>query len=58
MMHSLLVRRPDPSVSTYADVMREEELKREKEETLKLIAKKKQQQEEEEVAPKSRPRIL
>ena len=58
MMHSLLVRRPDPSISTFAGVMREVELKREKKETLKLIAKKKQQQEEKEVAPKSRPRIL
>ncbi|XP_040997990.1 splicing factor 3B subunit 1-like [Juglans microcarpa x Juglans regia] len=41
---------PDPSVRTYADVMREEALKREKEETLKRIAKKK---EEEESAAKS-----
>ncbi|KAB2611247.1 splicing factor 3B subunit 1-like [Pyrus ussuriensis x Pyrus communis] len=30
----------DPLVRTYADVMREEALKREKDETLKLIAKK------------------
>ncbi|KAB1212465.1 Splicing factor 3B subunit 1 [Morella rubra] len=41
---------PDPSVRTYADVMREEALKREKEETLKRIAKKK---EEEEAAAKA-----
>lgn len=33
---------PDPAVRTYADVMQEEALKRQKEETLKLIAKKKQ----------------
>ncbi|XP_050264513.1 uncharacterized protein LOC126708689 [Quercus robur] len=47
---------PDPLVRTYADVMREEALKREKEETLKLIAKKKkQQQEEEETAPEKPP---
>ncbi|XP_061365450.1 uncharacterized protein LOC133308768 [Gastrolobium bilobum] len=38
---------PDASVRTYADVMREEALKREKEETLKLIAKKKKEEEEE-----------
>ncbi|KAL5548011.1 hypothetical protein UlMin_003242 [Ulmus minor] len=37
---------PDPSVRTYADVMREEALKREKEETLRLIAKKKKDEEE------------
>ena len=37
---------PDPSVRTYADVMREEALKREKEETLRLIAKKKKEEEE------------
>ncbi|XP_027356122.1 splicing factor 3B subunit 1 isoform X1 [Abrus precatorius] len=37
---------PDPSVRTYADVMREEALKREKEETLKAIAKKKKEEEE------------
>ena len=35
--------------------MREEALKREKEETLKLNAKKKKQQEEEEVAPEKPP---
>ncbi|KAK7412454.1 hypothetical protein VNO78_03916 [Psophocarpus tetragonolobus] len=43
---------PDPSVRTYADVMREEALKREKEETLKAIAKKKKEEEE---AAKSAP---
>ncbi|CAJ1961918.1 unnamed protein product [Sphenostylis stenocarpa] len=37
---------PDPSVRTYADVMREEALKREKEETLKAISKKKKEEEE------------
>ncbi|KAF2320413.1 hypothetical protein GH714_027446 [Hevea brasiliensis] len=37
---------PDPSVRTYADVMREEALKREKEETLRAIAKKKKEEEE------------
>lgn len=38
---------PDVSVRTYADVMREEALKREREETLKLIEKKKKDEEEE-----------
>ncbi|OIV96195.1 hypothetical protein TanjilG_14872 [Lupinus angustifolius] len=37
---------PDPNVRTYADIMREEALKREKDETLKLIAKKKKEEEE------------
>ncbi|XP_054777615.1 uncharacterized protein LOC129285767 [Prosopis cineraria] len=37
---------PDPAVRTYADVMREEALKREKEETLRAIAKKKKEEEE------------
>eukprot|EP00850_Spirogloea_muscicola_P020877 SM000229S07513 [mRNA] locus=s229:150597:158007:+ [translate_table: standard] len=37
---------PDASVRTYADIMKEEALKREKEETLKLIAKKKQEEAE------------
>lgn len=37
---------PDPTVRTYADVMREEALKREKEETLKAISKKKKEEEE------------
>ncbi|GAB2240175.1 hypothetical protein Droror1_Dr00020693 [Drosera rotundifolia] len=37
---------PDVNVRTYADVMREKALKREKEETLKLIAKKKKEEEE------------
>ncbi|KAL7197806.1 hypothetical protein ACSBR2_020347 [Camellia fascicularis] len=37
---------PDVSVRTYADVMREEALKREKEDTLRLIAKKKKEEEE------------
>ncbi|XP_062024324.1 uncharacterized protein LOC133740394 [Rosa rugosa] len=37
---------PDPSVRTYAEIMREEALKREKEETLRLIAKKKKEEEE------------
>eukprot|EP01018_Ginkgo_biloba_P035221 Gb_14294 [translate_table: standard] len=37
---------PDAAVRTYADVMREEALKREKEETLRLIAKKHQEEAE------------
>ncbi|EEF36520.1 Splicing factor 3B subunit, putative [Ricinus communis] len=37
---------PDPSVRSYAEVMKEEALKREKEETLRLIAKKKKEEEE------------
>lgn len=37
---------PDVNVRTYADVMREEALKREKEETLRLISKKKKEEEE------------
>ncbi|XP_021718316.1 splicing factor 3B subunit 1-like [Chenopodium quinoa] len=37
---------PDVGVRTYADVMREEALRREKEETLRLIAKKKKEEEE------------
>ncbi|KAK9125075.1 hypothetical protein Scep_013921 [Stephania cephalantha] len=37
---------PDVSVRTYADVMKEEALKREKEETLREIAKKKKEEEE------------
>ncbi|XP_015893476.3 uncharacterized protein LOC107427607 [Ziziphus jujuba] len=37
---------PDPSMRTYADVMKEESLRREKEETLKLIAQKKKEEEE------------
>ncbi|KAK3414130.1 hypothetical protein EUGRSUZ_I02637 [Eucalyptus grandis] len=37
---------PDVSVRTYADVMREEALKREREETLRLISKKKKEEEE------------
>lgn len=45
---------PDPSVRTYADVMREEALKREKEETLKAIAKKKKEEEE---AAKDAPQV-
>lgn len=36
---------PDPSVRTYAEVMREEALKREREETLRAIAKKKEEEE-------------
>ncbi|KAI4296400.1 hypothetical protein L6164_036361 [Bauhinia variegata] len=36
---------PDPSVRTYADVMREEALKREKEDTLRAIKKKKEEEE-------------
>ncbi|KAK4252798.1 hypothetical protein QN277_014340 [Acacia crassicarpa] len=35
---------PNPSVRTYADVMREEALKREKEETLRAISKKKEEE--------------
>ncbi|KAL2628794.1 hypothetical protein R1flu_013480 [Riccia fluitans] len=38
---------PDVSVRTYADVMKEEMLKREKEETLRLIAKKRKTEETE-----------
>ncbi|CAI8591393.1 unnamed protein product [Vicia faba] len=37
---------PDPSARTYADIMREEALKREKEETLRAISKKKKEEEE------------
>ncbi len=37
---------PDASVRTYADIMREEALKRDKEETLRLIAKKKEEEAE------------
>lgn len=37
---------PDPSVRTYGDIMREEALKREKEDTLRLISKKKKEEEE------------
>ncbi|GLT26082.1 hypothetical protein SLA2020_011690 [Shorea laevis] len=37
---------PDPSVRTYAEVMREQALAREKEETLTAIAKKKKEEEE------------
>jgi splicing factor 3B subunit 1 len=37
---------PDPSVRTYAEIMREEALKREKEETLRAISKKKKEEEE------------
>jgi splicing factor 3B subunit 1 len=37
----------DPSVRTYADIMRDEALKREKEETLRAISKKKKKKEEE-----------
>ncbi|KAL5981994.1 Splicing factor 3B subunit 1 [Asimina triloba] len=37
---------PDPSVRTYVDVMKEEALKRQKEETLREIAKKKKEEEE------------
>ncbi|MCO5608132.1 hypothetical protein L7F22_062338 [Adiantum nelumboides] len=40
---------PDASVRTYADVMREEAVKREKEETLRLIAKKQQEEAEKKV---------
>ncbi|CAM6033629.1 unnamed protein product [Sphagnum compactum] len=37
---------PDAAVRTYADIMREEALKRDKEETLRLIAKKKEEEAE------------
>ncbi|KAI3963381.1 hypothetical protein MKW98_022803 [Papaver atlanticum] len=37
---------PDPSVRTYAEIMKEESLKREREETLREIAKKKKEEEE------------
>ncbi|XP_050212265.1 uncharacterized protein LOC126662350 [Mercurialis annua] len=37
---------PDPSVRSYAEVMKEEALKRDKEETLRLISKKKKEEEE------------
>lgn len=40
---------PDAAVRTYADIMREEALKREKEETLRLIAKKHQEETEQKV---------
>ncbi|RZC83189.1 hypothetical protein C5167_045977 [Papaver somniferum] len=38
---------PDPSVRTYAEIMREQSLKRETEETLREIGKKKKEEEEE-----------
>ncbi|KAI5683523.1 hypothetical protein M9H77_04751 [Catharanthus roseus] len=41
-----LDKTPGPEVRTYADVMREEALKRQKEETLRQIAKKKKEEEE------------
>jgi splicing factor 3B subunit 1 len=41
---------PDASVRTYADVMGEEALKREKEETIRLIAKKKKEAEENKIS--------
>lgn len=37
---------PDPAVRTYSDVMREQALKREKEETLRAISKKKKEEDE------------
>lgn len=37
---------PDPSKRSYADVMRDEALKREREETIRLISKKKKEEEE------------
>ncbi|CAI8610927.1 unnamed protein product [Vicia faba] len=37
---------PDPSVRTYADIMRDEALKREREDTLRAISKKKKEDEE------------
>ncbi|KEH36451.1 splicing factor 3B subunit 1 [Medicago truncatula] len=37
---------PDPSVRSYADIMRDEALKREREETIRLISKKKKEEEE------------
>ncbi|GAU24108.1 hypothetical protein TSUD_389020 [Trifolium subterraneum] len=37
---------PDPSVRTYAEIMRDEALKREREETLRAISKKKKEEEE------------
>ncbi|KAL2624256.1 hypothetical protein R1flu_008501 [Riccia fluitans] len=46
---------PDVSIRTYADVMREETLKREKEETLRLIAKKKQEEAEKKVTEPAAP---
>ncbi|XP_052174881.1 uncharacterized protein LOC127789869 [Diospyros lotus] len=45
---------PDVSVRTYADVMREEALKRAKEDTLRAIAKKKKEEEENKAADKER----
>ncbi|KAM7466089.1 hypothetical protein LguiB_013651 [Lonicera macranthoides] len=45
---------PDVSVRTYADVMREEALKREKEETLRAIAKKKKEEEENKTTEKEK----
>ena len=44
---------PDARVRTYADVMKEETLKRDKEETLRLIAKKKQEEAEKKAAEES-----
>ncbi|KAK6911170.1 Splicing factor 3B subunit 1 [Dillenia turbinata] len=47
---------PDPSTRSYADVMRQQALEREKEETLRAIAKKKKEEEEKkESAPQAQP---
>ncbi|XP_047310537.1 splicing factor 3B subunit 1 [Impatiens glandulifera] len=45
---------PDINVRTYADIMRDEALKRDKEETLRLIAKKKKDEEENKSSEKER----
>ncbi|GLT94370.1 hypothetical protein SLE2022_121140 [Rubroshorea leprosula] len=49
---------PDPSVRTYAEVMREQALAREKEETLTAIAKKKKEEEEAAKAEKEAEHVL
>ncbi|KAD5508895.1 hypothetical protein E3N88_16598 [Mikania micrantha] len=48
---------PKPETRTYADVMREAALKREKEETLKAIARKKKEEEENKAAGKDKEAI-
>lgn len=47
---------PKPETRTYADIMREAALKREKEETLKVIARRKKEEEENKAAGKERER--
>ncbi|KAJ0617192.1 putative armadillo-like helical, splicing factor 3B subunit 1, TOG domain-containing protein [Helianthus annuus] len=48
---------PKPETRTYADVMREAALKREKEETLKVIARKKKEEEENKAAGKDKESV-